>query len=70
MDDEYPIMQLRDAQTNEPVSVVVWHIRAFSEVKAGGRTVTRIDYANGDTFDSSEGIATVLQRFKACAGVE
>lgn len=69
MNSDYPVLEFLDARTSEPVSLVVWHLRSFAEVKVGPQVVTRIEYVNGDTFDTSERIESVLLRFQECAGI-
>ena len=68
MSDTYPLLEVLNAN-GEAVNVVVWHIRAICEAKVRGRTVTRIEYANGDTLDldPSENATAVIERFYEAA---
>jgi hypothetical protein len=63
----YPLLEVLDARTGEPVNVVVWQVRAIYPVKVGGKTLTRIEYANGDALDAQEGCIVVITRFYAGA---
>jgi hypothetical protein len=59
----YPLFEVIDARTGEPVNVVIWQVRAIYSAKVGGKTLTRIEYANGDALDAQEGCTVVIARF-------
>jgi hypothetical protein len=63
----YPLFEVLDDRTNEPVSVVVWNVRAIFPAIVKGREVTRIEYTNGDILDSSDTPTFVLMRFQEAA---
>ena len=63
MNNTYPLLELSDASKHEPVSLVIWHIRAIYETVSERRVVTRVEFTNGDVFDSSDRIEYVLMRF-------
>ena len=68
MNDTYPMFEVLNAN-GEPVNVVVWQVRAIYESKLMGRTVVRVEYANGDVMDldPSEHATTVIERFYEAA---
>ncbi len=62
MSNTYPLLELVDARTKEPVSLFIWHIRAIYQAVAVGELVTRVEFTNGDLFDSADRIEYVLTR--------
>lgn len=63
MNNTYPLFEVMSAETDEPVSICVWQVRAIYGVTVRGREVTRIEYANGQTFDASETCTRVISLF-------
>lgn len=67
MNNTYPLFEVLDASTERPVNICVWQVRAIYEVTVRGRKITRIEYANGQTFDSSDTCTSVIMAFDAGA---
>lgn len=63
----YPLLEVLDDRTDQPVSIVIWNVRAIYPAKVKGREITRIEYTNGDTLDSSDNPTYVLMRFHEAA---
>lgn len=63
----FPFVELLSDESELPVSILVWHIRAVRPLHdplVDKRDVTRIEFANGDTFDSSESTGVVLMKIR------
>ena len=63
----YPLFEVLDDRTGEPVCVVVWSVRAIYPATVKGREVTRIEYTNGDVLDSSDNPTFAIMRFYEAA---
>lgn len=58
----YPWIEVMNARDEGPVVLMVWHIRALYRATVRGEVGTRIEFTNGDTFDSAETVENVLLR--------
>ncbi len=62
----YPVFEVLNLD-GQPISVVIWQVRAIYDATARRQKVTRIEYANGDTLDTAEESTEVLDKFYAAA---
>jgi len=63
-----PFVKVLSYETALPVSVAVWHVRSvrpIREASVDDDTVTRIEFANGDTLDVSDSVDDVLVMMEA-----
>lgn len=58
-----PTIEVLNGEGTAPVVLMVWHIRAIYRAKVRGEHGTRIEFSNGDVFESAEQVETVLSLF-------
>jgi len=59
----FPVFEVASYETALPVYVIVWHVRSVRPIRersVDDDTVTRIEYMNGDTLDTSDSVQEVL----------
>lgn len=60
----YPLFEVLHAETDGPICIVVWTVRAIYPVRVGDRGLTRIEYLNGDSVDSSDNATRVISSYR------
>lgn len=63
----FPFFEVLNYETEVRVCVVAWHVRSvrpIRELAEDNETVTRIEFANGDVLDTSDTVASVVDRMR------
>lgn len=58
-----PTIEVLNGEGTAPVVLMVWHIRAIYRAKVRNQDGTRIEFSNGDIFESAEQVENVLSLF-------